>query len=100
MPSRSYWAGDSLDDDDTHQDARRFSLAAAHVHARVGSLPTPPGRPSESQVRDADAENLGEPAAVEGARHRIARLPRLDRAYGSSHLLGQPNLRPLARIPS
>jgi hypothetical protein len=65
---------------------------------RLGSLPTATGRLSESQVRDADAEYLGEPAAVEGARRRIASLPRLYRAHGSSHLVGQRNLRPRARI--
>jgi hypothetical protein len=65
---------------------------------RLGSLPTATGRLSESQVRDADAEYLGEPAAVEGARRCISSLPRLYRAHRSSHLVGQRNLRPLARI--
>lgn len=53
---------------------------------------------SESQVRDAHAEGLGKSAAVEDAGQRVTSLPRFYGAHRGSHLMGQPCLRPLARI--
>ena len=80
------------------QRGRRRSL-----HSRVAPFAAATGAASrwflsESQVRDADAECLRQAAAVEETWHRVAGLPRLYRPYGRSHLVGQPSLRPLARI--
>src|SRR6202011_1271357 len=55
-------------------------------------------RCAEPQLVDADAECLGEPLAVEGARDGVAGLPGLDRPQRRSHHLRQPGLRPIPWI--